>query len=60
VSWKTKGNTPAGKFWSSADVALFHRWIMPIFGYVVLLDVSVILNGGDQKHTFRQGVVYVE
>jgi hypothetical protein len=51
VSWKTKGKTLAGQFWSLTVFSLFHRWIMPIFGYVVRLDVSFILDGGVQKHT---------
>jgi hypothetical protein len=33
---------------------------MFIFGYVVRLDVVFILDGGDQKHTLRQGVIHVE
>jgi hypothetical protein len=57
---KTKGNTPAGQFWSPSDFSLFHRWIMFIFGYVVQLDVDFILDGGDRKHTLRQGVIHVE
>jgi len=33
---------------------------MSIFGYVVHLAAAFILDGGDQKYTLRQGVVYVE
>jgi len=33
---------------------------MPIFGYVVHLDVAFILESGDRKHTLQQGVVHVE
>jgi hypothetical protein len=33
---------------------------MLIRGYVVRLDVSVILDGGDWKHIRRQGFVHVE
>jgi hypothetical protein len=60
VYWKTLGNIPAGQFWSPADFSLFHRWIVPIFGYVVHLDVAFILDGGDRKRTHRKGFVYVE
>jgi hypothetical protein len=31
-----------------------------MFGYIVSLDVAFILDGGDRKHTLRQGVVHVE
>jgi hypothetical protein len=57
---ENKGNTPARQFWSPTDFSLFHRWIMPIFGYVVHLDVSLIMDGGDRKRTLWQGVVHVE
>jgi hypothetical protein len=57
---KKKRNTPAGQFWSPAEFFLFHHWIMPIFLYVVHLDVSLIMDGEDRKRTFRLGVVYVE
>jgi hypothetical protein len=60
VSWKTKGNIPAGQFWSPAYFSLFHRWIMLILGYMVLLVVALILDGEDRKRTFRQGIVHVE
>jgi len=43
-----------------ADFSLFHCWIVPIFGYVVRLDVSFLLDGGDWKHTLWQGVVHIE
>jgi hypothetical protein len=33
---------------------------MSIFGYVVRLDVALILDSGDQKRILRQGVVHVE
>ena len=33
---------------------------MLILGYVVCLDVSFILDGGDRKHILRQGFVHVE
>jgi len=33
---------------------------MPIFEYVVRLDVVLILDGGDRNRTLRQGVVHVE
>jgi hypothetical protein len=33
---------------------------MLILGYVVRLDVSFILDGGDRKIIFWQGVVHVE
>jgi hypothetical protein len=33
---------------------------MPIFVYVVRLDVAFILDGGDQKRTLQQGVIHVE
>jgi hypothetical protein len=33
---------------------------MSIFLYVVRLDVSIILDGGDRKHTLWKGVVHVE
>jgi len=49
ISWKTKGNTPIEQFWSPTDFSLFHNWIMFIFGYVMRLDVSFIMDGGDQK-----------
>jgi len=58
-SWKIKGNTPAGQFWSPVDFAIFHRWIMFIFGYVVHLDVSLIIDDGDQKQNLQKGCVYV-
>ena len=45
----------AGRF-----LSLFHRWIMPSFGYVVRLDVAYILDGEDRKRTLRQGLVHVE
>jgi len=60
VSWKTKGNIPAEKFWSPADFSLFHRWIIAILGYVLRLAVSFILDGGDWKRPLRQGFVRVE
>jgi len=33
---------------------------MLIFGYVVRLDVTLLLDGEDRKRTLRQGVVHVE
>jgi len=33
---------------------------MLIFGYVVRLDVALLLDGGDRKRSLRQGVVHVE
>jgi len=33
---------------------------MSIFGYVVRPAVAFILDGGDRKHTLKQGVVHVE
>jgi len=33
---------------------------MLIFGYVVRLDVALLLDGEDRKRTLRQGVVHVE
>jgi len=41
-------------------ISLFYRWIVFIFGYVVRLDVVFLLDGGDWKHTLRQGAVHVE
>ena len=46
--------------WSPADFYLFHRWIILILGYVVRLDVSFILDGGDWKLILWQGFVHVE
>jgi hypothetical protein len=60
ISWKTKGNTFAGQFWLPTDFSLFHRWSMPIFGYVACLDVAFILYGVDQKCILWQDVVRVE
>jgi len=60
ISWKTKGNTFAGQFWSPTDFSLFHRCCMPIFGYVACLDVAFILDGVDQKCILWQDVVRVE
>jgi hypothetical protein len=60
ISWKTKGNTFTGQFWSPIDFSLFHRWSMPIFWYVVCLDVAFILYGGYQKCILWPGVVRVE
>jgi hypothetical protein len=31
-----------------------------LFGYIVRLDVSFILDGGDRKHTLRKGVIHVK
>jgi len=49
ISRKIKRNTPIEQFWSPTDFSLFHNWIMFIFGYVVRLDVSFIMDGGDHK-----------
>jgi hypothetical protein len=43
--------------WSPADFSPFHRWIRLILGYVVRLDVSFILDGGDRKIFLQQGFV---
>jgi hypothetical protein len=51
ISWKKKENTPAGQFLLPTDFSLFHCWRIPIFGYVVRLDVALILDSGDQKCT---------
>jgi len=58
--WKTKGNNSAEQFWSPANFSLFLRWIMLILGYVVRLDVTFILDGGDRKIFLRQGFMYVK
>jgi len=58
--WKTKGNNSAEQFWSPADFSLFHRWIVLILGYVVHLDVTFMLDGGDRKIFLRQGFMHVE
>jgi hypothetical protein len=50
---KKKENTPAGQFLLPTDFSLFHCWRIPIFGYVVRLDVAFILDSGDQKCTLR-------
>jgi len=58
--WKTKGNNSAEKFWSPTAFSPVHRWIMLILGYVVRLDVTFILDGGDRKILLWQGFVHVE
>ena len=57
---KQKRKCTCRAVWSAADLSLFNRWIMLSFGYVVRLDVSFILNGGDRKRSLRQGFVHVE
>ena len=46
--------------WSPADISLLHRWIVLIFGYVVQLDVTYILDSGYRKRMLWQGLVHVE
>ena len=57
---KQKGKGTCRAVWSPADFYLLHRWIVLIFGYVVKLDVSYILDGEDRKRTLWQGLVHVE
>ena len=43
-----------------AIFASYHRWMKLKFGYVVLLRVINVLNGGDEELTVQQGDMYVE
>uniref|UniRef100_A0A6N2M7V9 14-3-3 domain-containing protein n=1 Tax=Salix viminalis TaxID=40686 RepID=A0A6N2M7V9_SALVM len=45
---------------SPAIFASYHRWMKLKFGYVVLLSMINVLNGGDEKLTVQQGDMYVE
>uniref|UniRef100_A0A6N2LP62 DNA-directed RNA polymerase n=2 Tax=Salix viminalis TaxID=40686 RepID=A0A6N2LP62_SALVM len=40
---------------SPAIFASYHRWMKLKFGYVVLLSMINVLNGGDEKLTVQQG-----
>uniref|UniRef100_A0A6N2N206 DNA-directed RNA polymerase n=1 Tax=Salix viminalis TaxID=40686 RepID=A0A6N2N206_SALVM len=58
--------SPKGFSWffsvreSPAIFASYHRWMKLKFGYVVLLSMINVLNGGDEKLTVQQGDMYVE
>uniref|UniRef100_A0A6N2KM23 Uncharacterized protein n=1 Tax=Salix viminalis TaxID=40686 RepID=A0A6N2KM23_SALVM len=43
-----------------AIFASYHRWMKLKFGYVVLLSVINVLNGGDEELIVQQGDMYVE
>ena len=45
---------------SPAIFASYHRWMKLKFGYVVLLSMINVMNGGDEKLTVQQGDMYVE
>ena len=60
MSWKTKRKCTCRAVWSPTDFSLNHRWIMLILVYVVRLDVTFILDGGDRKIFCWQGFVHVE
>jgi hypothetical protein len=56
---KQKGNALAEQF-GHRPLSLFHRWIILILGYVVRLEGSFILDGGDLKLILRRGFGHVE